>query len=355
MRGLSENELLDLRDEALNTAARKLGPRPSKETNPFSGRVSDFPVATVVTSLFGVALVLLAAGVVSFQHIMEAAREANEGVIGAGVSYAIMAEFSALVVMLTIDVLYPGRSWAKILLVATLLLAVVIAFTGNYSAIQPSSFWEWLLVAGPPMFTLAMASVIERMTIKWQRDRAIWQRELRDMQEAWDTKRNSMESTPEFLNSFANAIWGAVLQANGRGRNAKEQREALTSMSVTEKRQIVSKEMKRLDWYTNAENGPELTASQNSREAVLPEETLVTFMPSRDGDAILGVTVTERPSNDATTNERKVMLQRHAMENQRLFIAHTREQLCLWYGLSAGLVSNVKSQLLESGYVADAS
>lgn len=354
IKGISENELLDLRDEALNTAARKLGERPDKKTYPFSNRVSDFPVGTVVASLFGVLLVLIFAANVSFQHIMEAAQAANEGVFGAGLSYAIMAEFTALVIMLTIDVLYPGRTGGKVLLMASLLLAVAIAFTGNYTAIHPDTVWEWLLVVGPPLFTLAMASVIERMTIRWQSDRAAWQRELRELQEAWDAKRNNMEGTPEYINSFANAIWQHLLKVNARGRNAKEVRERMVGMSVTEKRHIVSREMKRLDWYTNDANTPAVTAAEEGWEVDLPEDELGTIMPSRDGDGILGVTVTNRPSNDASPNERKSALRRDAIANPRMFIAHTREQIAAWYGISTGLVSNIKNEMIENGYVVDA-
>lgn len=355
IRGISESELLDLRDEALGVAARKLGPRPDKTTHPFGHRVSDFPIGTVLASMVGVLLVLGFAANVSFQHIMSAAQATNEGVVGAGLSYAIMAEFTALVIMLTIDVLYPGRGGAKLLLLASLLLAVAIAFTGNYTAIQPNTVWEWLLVVGPPLFTLAMASVLERMTIRWQADRAAWQRELRDLQEEWDAKKNNMEGTPEFLNSFANAIWQYLLKVNAKGRNAPEVRERMQGMSVTEKRHVVSREMKRLDWYTNATNSTVRDGAVTEEIEDLPEETISPIMPSRDGDGVLTVTVTERPSRDATVADRKAALHRDAVHNPRLFVAHTREQIAAWYGLSAGLVSKVKTDLINGGYIVEAS
>lgn len=349
VKGLAEDTLLDLKDQALDTASRKIGERPDKDNTPNAEVIADYPTVMVVVAVIGVMLVLGFAAVVSFQHIMGAAVPVNEGIRFAGTSYAIMAEFTAIVVMLVIEVFYPGRGWGKLLMLGSLGMAVGLAFVGNWVAIEPETMWEFILVITPPLFTLAMASVIERLTLNWQKGRAAWASMLKERQYEWDAKRLNLEDSQEFINSFANAIWQHVVKTNCRGKNAKLNREYLLGLSQGDKRHLVSREMNRLNWYTSEPNRETVTEREEVKQADSPEELLVSIIPSRDGDSILGVTVTERPSRGFTAQQRKHMLYQDSVDNPRMFAAHTNEQLSEWYGVSTGTVSNVKASLLSAG------
>ena len=360
IRGLSETDLIDLKAEAEKLTRKKLRPPSFDEIKQGNARRGSYPLVLQIITLVLVAVVLIVAGILSAIHVTAAT--------GSWL-YFVLAEPAILVGALSWTVLFRNNWVGKLLIATTVLVALAIAFVGNYVSRDVTSLIHLLMVIAPPLFTVAMAIVLERFFMTSIQTNVEAAHEFKRQSADYQQIIDNLESTQEYRNTFANLIWETLLKQNNRGRYATEMRQMLISLPLAERRQLVRREMNRLQWYTagvdhdetvtavtaNRANGRQLIHSPafDGNGKPLPNggsgDSIACIEPSYRPDGILGVRVTERPPTQATVAERKHLLSQHASAHPDLFDIQSRDELAAWYGVSTGTVSNLKREIIVNG------
>lgn len=358
IRGLSETELVELRTQAEQLTRQRIKAPSLDDIKQRHARQSTYPRSLQILTLLLVVVVLFVAGIISAQHLTTAT--------GSWL-YFVLAEPTILVGTLSYTVLFRNNRVGRMLIIMTVLVALALAFVGNYVSQDVDSLIQLLMVVSPPLFTVSMAIVLERYFMTSIRADLDAAREYEQQQTAYQRTIDNLEATPEYHNTFANLAWEALIAQNNRGRYASEMRSFLTSLPLVERRRLVQREISRLDWYTSTpddthDGGDGMTLNrqqliQSGPSGDTPSrknghasgEMMDAIAPSPRSPGILGVIVTEAPDPTASSRDRMGRLAQDARQHPELFDAHTRAELAAFYRISTGSVSNVKRAIQQNG------
>lgn len=361
LKAIDEHRLIELRNQALETARFKFGDRPSKENMQYQSKSSNFSPLLQGLVFIAAMVVLIATFSVSYSHIFDAASVANGGTHGH--NFALMAEFAVLAIVLTQQVLFRDASKPmKALMYTGLAGSLALAFGGNITSVMPNDFWTWLVALISPTLTLVMAFIGERFLLRRQVDVLEWETQISEAQVAYDEKLLGLENSNEFMNSWANAIMAELRNMHkNAGKRTQEYNDFFAMLSedsnIHVKRYVIKREMGRLEWFTMNVTSPNLTEPIEieppvERDGEEPElEMGVTVPRSRTGEQLLGVHLNAGPftRNDGSPTDRKMQFMSEARQYPQLLNIYTTEQLSAWYAISTGSVSNARQLLIEEG------
>lgn len=324
LKTISLDTLLDLEREAEALVMKSLGERPDHESIPKDTAGNVFPTSLRAITILGVVIVLVVAGIVSAHHIMETT---------GSLLYFVMAEPALIIGTLSWTVLFRKQVVGRLMLASAIVVALALAFVGNWVSAAPvDSLLKILMVLAPPLFTIVMSQVLERVFMSEIMGNVRHRKEVMDAQRAYDRKAQDVRSAPEFSQMLATSIWEATVALNDFGRGKTERVEHLNNLPLVERRQIVREALALKDWFRHGDGQTDSTIQYSPK------------LTPRDENLPVGevqVSVTERDGDGSVTDFRDV-----AAQHPEIFERHTRDEIAELYGVSTGFVSKVKKEVL---------
>lgn len=258
---LSEVERAAARQRAREQViSEAIGQRPTRRQ--FEGQQGDYPawLVLMISTMLGVAFA--GAFITSAFNVFSAGRNHAADVLAVpwqaaavGVAIVLLAEFLTIASVLAMQILMAGQRRRWLMLFPTA-LGVAIALTGNAVMSNPSTWWEWLVTAAPPVSVVFLSLILEALALDAIRRRHAIRKAYEDALADWQRRTANPEQLPHFQQIYANHLRDALRAKNERGRGQAERIALMQQLTGHEWSALVWREMHAERWFTET---PELT------------------------------------------------------------------------------------------------
>ena len=242
---LREDQRIAAREVARGNHVKKIARKP--ERSEFADyTASRYPrwftgAAMVALLVIGIAAALIS----SFRIYYAGARyfsqtlpnETMAAIVGGATFLA--AELLVIVATVLARIYLRGRTQAVML--PPVLIGLAVAFVGNWYIARPDSVWGWLDTVFPPLAVLSVAFFFELALMPELERREANERAYQDALQRYQLAIADPEKHPEWVQSWANALWDAW-------RSGKR-RDLLGRITSDEQRAIVLREMRADNWF----------------------------------------------------------------------------------------------------------
>ncbi len=259
---LTDDDLIEAREEAKALVLKDIGdpPTPEQFMRTRAQRIPRWLTILIATPL---GLAMLAAFLMSLFRVFTAGRDLflqhiNDPIQAAiaGIATFTLAELLVVGSMLAMTIYFTG--WKRLLMLATALMGVLVALTGNIVVSEPQDWWGWLDAVAPPLAVLLISLAFEAMLIASVRDRQKAMAEYQSAIDEWKKNTARPESALIFHNRyFPNAIKRQLKRINAMGTGSQRRKEIMAAMRPEHWNVLVTRELKASDWF-DAQKGNQM-------------------------------------------------------------------------------------------------